>query len=1073
MNAKKAVALILSVAILLSILPAGMVAKAEADTSVPEETENVTQPSQENTEPTTEVTEPTETEKMEETIPIETVCTEISPTETISAPETIEATSPSDPSEVTWEPTEPTAEQTWVEITIPERIHGRNFTDPAPLGSPVKGIESSKAPKLKSFQTSAEDDNLVLHKTVHRNEDETFTLTLESYATGTASVVTKVPVPADVVLVLDESGSMDDCIACGHEMSVDCSSFEENCLHKVFSSELDTAKKYKTYYRDKTERIVGYCSACQKWYTGGPFTKCSGHGSLGNWIAFSSASDKHSYENKVYITQFYAVCDHNTRRIDALKGAATNFLNKMYSSALGADGLAGTADDVDNRVAIVGYDNDVPARIYTPRDETSSGYVLADSASNATGVLKNICSERNEVMNGLNKVRVRAATATNRGMEAAELILASNPVPPGAERNRVVVLFTDGSPGSNYYNNMDWANSAISHAHTIKQSLGATVYTIGLFWGADASDPINLPVYDVNANGVNNLKFFQNGNRFLHLVSSNYPNASSLNSTGMVASLKAGEGYYLSAEDEAGLYTIFGKLSNVVTPGSTTVTLDENTVVKDFITPYFDICQGMAIRAWTESYGENDSWTKDVDSVSTPVSGPLSVTVAGNMVSVSNFDFAKHYVAADKNAEDQILYRGKKLVIQIAIQPVAGFLGGDDIVTNTTDSAVYAGEAEKEPVKRFPVPEVDVPVRKIIPQTKERDIYLSQLSSLPELLNPGRYSFGDDSFTVDSIRNGYADIVYTISDPEGKRITCTIPAGSGKEELLWIIPEGMALESLLKEDTTYHISSQVISVNDRTHTAEYLSNAEVKVYIPEITFCDSAINLGQTADYRNNYVMVKWLHAGVPASVTVMGPAPVLNYSYDPAATAFTQDTSVKVNVTAKKNMEMKIPEDQNITPYAMFFRDACHFRGCVHTEKMGVDALDSGRINFVVHINTFDLRIEKTGADLELDPNSSFLFRISGPDGFSMDVVIHGNSYAVIKNLPVAAYTITELTEWSWRYEPRENSINISAEDVKNQTAIVHFSNIRQKDQWLDGESYAENRFSAGESKQEGATEK
>lgn len=1057
MMSQKWIALLLTLSLLWSFFSGSMILATDADESILE-TEEVQQEQTEATE-TTQETAPEDT--TQESIPEDTKDASDA-TEASTLPE--ETQPIEQPSQPVTEPEETVAD-TYDPVFIPERFPTVTVTNPAPLRNPVIGLQTKQT--LRS--AAQEADNLILNKTVTDHGDETFTITLESYATGTSSVVTKVPVPSDVVLVLDESGSMNDCIDCGHEMTEDCKSLDGECLHKAFLSELNTAKNYKTYYKDNTTRIIGYCFSCKKWYTGGPFTSCKGHGSLGNWVAFSSASDKASYGDKVYVTQFYAACNHDTRRIDALKGAATNFLNKMYVSSLGSDGTAGTPDDVDNRVAIVGYDNDTSARIYTPEKDTDTGYILADSAASAKGSLKPMLSEKAAVMAALGRIRVRSATATNRGMEAASLILSSNPVPAGQQRNRVVILFTDGSPGSNYENNKSWANDAIRHAHTIKQSFGATVYTIGLFWGADASNPANLPPYDVTANGVNNIKFFRNGNRFLHLVSSNYPNATSLDKTGSMAALGAGGSYYLSADDEAGLYSIFGKLSSVVTPGSTTVTLDARTVVKDFVTPYFEIRQNSSITAWTESYTGEQSWTKDMDSVSTRDSGPLSIEVSGNAVAVSNFDYAKHYVAADKTAEEETVYRGKKLVVQIAIQPVAGFLGGDDIHTNTNASAIYARAVDSEPVKQFPMPEVDVAVKQIVPQTQDKEIYVSQLSGIPEILYPGKYILDGESYETDTIRNAYVDIIYTIADPDGNTITGTIPAGAAGNEPVWNIPEDMTLEQLLLEDTVYRISCKVISVNNRKHEVNYTGTASVMVYRPEITFRDSAINLGQTAEYQNNFVDVTWLHKGTSANTAVMGPAPLLEYAYTPPAGAFQSDTGVKVSVTAKANPENRIPEDQNITPYVSFFRAACDFENCSHTENTKVSAADENRVNFVVHINTFHLRIEKSGADLTLDPNSSFLFRISGPNQFIMDVLIPGNGYAVIRNLPVGEYTIQELTDWSWRYEALEDTRTIHGSDAQAGTVAVSFVNVRKQDQWLDGESRAENRFIMNSAQPEG----
>ena len=55
------------------------------------------------------------------------------------------------------------------------------------------------------------DNGMRLSKTATKNEDGTYTITLEAYATG-SKVISEVKsdVPADIVLVLDQSGSMED-----------------------------------------------------------------------------------------------------------------------------------------------------------------------------------------------------------------------------------------------------------------------------------------------------------------------------------------------------------------------------------------------------------------------------------------------------------------------------------------------------------------------------------------------------------------------------------------------------------------------------------------------------------------------------------------------------------------------------------------------------------------------------------------------------------------------------------------------------------------------------------------------
>lgn len=106
------------------------------------------------------------------------------------------------------------------------------------------------------------------------------------------------------------------------------------------------------------------------------------------------------------------------------------------------------------------------------------------------------------------------------------------------------------------------------------------------------------------------------------------------------------------------------------------------------------------------------------------------------------------------------------------------------------------------------------------------------------------------------------------------------------------------------------------------------------------------------------------------------------------------------------------------------------------------------------------DLTITKSGW-AAIDENQSFIFTIAGPNGFSMNVVIRGNGSVTVKNLPVGEYTVTENTDWSWRYTPvnSEKKITLTA----NGENAVSFNNKREKVLWLSGDCYVENWFTTG----------
>lgn len=104
------------------------------------------------------------------------------------------------------------------------------------------------------------------------------------------------------------------------------------------------------------------------------------------------------------------------------------------------------------------------------------------------------------------------------------------------------------------------------------------------------------------------------------------------------------------------------------------------------------------------------------------------------------------------------------------------------------------------------------------------------------------------------------------------------------------------------------------------------------------------------------------------------------------------------------------------------------------------------------------DLTITKTGWDIT-DEYQSFIFTVTGPDDFTMNVGINGNSSVTIKDLPLGEYTVTENTAWSWRYAPvgeKSKSITLAA---GNENAVA-FANSRSWIYWLSGDSYNENQF-------------
>lgn len=98
------------------------------------------------------------------------------------------------------------------------------------------------------------------------------------------------------------------------------------------------------------------------------------------------------------------------------------------------------------------------------------------------------------------------------------------------------------------------------------------------------------------------------------------------------------------------------------------------------------------------------------------------------------------------------------------------------------------------------------------------------------------------------------------------------------------------------------------------------------------------------------------------------------------------------------------------------------------------------------------------------LDENQSYLFRIKGVEGtdtekVDLTVTVIGDSSVTISKLPTGKYTVTEFTDWSWRYENDSFNREIELEYNEGSNTIT-FDNIRSQTKWLDGNAVSINDF-------------
>lgn len=214
----------------------------------------------------------------------------------------------------------------------------------------------------------------------------------------------------------------------------------------------------------------------------------------------------------------------------------------------------------------------------------------------------------------------------------------------------------------------------------------------------------------------------------------------------------------------------------------------------------------------------------------------------------------------------------------------------------------------------------------------------------------------------------------------------------------------------------------------------------------------------------------------------------------DKDVTPETGNSTVSGTVTAE-GLVLKLYYNRNLYPYEFRFveegTDKVLAEPERHIARYGAQVVknakqingytssrDSGSINIKIekgdkaelNVYTFyykralaDLTITKSGAD-DIDENQSFIFKVTGIDAnntnISITVVIHGNDSVTIKDLPVGKYQVKEISDWSWRYSPKDPIKEVS---VDADGTAIPFENERTKIFWLDGNAYCDNRFGKG----------
>ena len=229
-----------------------------------------------------------------------------------------------------------------------------------------------------------------------------------------------------------------------------------------------------------------------------------------------------------------------TKRIDALKTAANSFID-----AIATQNQSIADASKQHQVAIVKFAGNKTPEVgnKTYRDGWWGGPIC-----NYSQTMKNLTpckgKDAESLKSTIDSISPAGATQADYGLQLAEGISSDR-----SDAKKIVVFFTDGSPTSSSGFEKKVANSAILSAKNLKNK-GADIYTIGIFDGAKPSDDPTE-------------KHTSKENKFMHAVSSNYPDANSYKSDELGTRAENSD-YYKSATSASELEKIFEEISGSI-----------------------------------------------------------------------------------------------------------------------------------------------------------------------------------------------------------------------------------------------------------------------------------------------------------------------------------------------------------------------------------------------------------------------------------------------------------------------------------------------------------------------------
>ncbi len=384
-------------------------------------------------------------------------------------------------------------------------------------------------------------------------------------------------------------------------------------------------------------------------------------------------------------------------------------------------------------------------------------------------------------------------TAVDKGLRLAKAVLDETTT---TDRDEVVIVFTDGEPNHSTGFIDDVANDAIDMAKNIKDS-GATIFGVCIADGANSSDTES----DIN--------------KFMHYVSSNYPNATRMNNSGSRAE---GSDFYMTTSEASDLTDIFVAISGGIAH-SPVIELGSEAKVVDTLSPFFNFKNASASGVQLMVSDRNADGTWDEPVLASEKGIALTPVFENDRLTVVGFDFDANHISEVGRGENGDFY-GRKLVIKFTVDPdydaidAASVDFADGILPTNTGLALL-NDSTDEPAAGVVTPELNthqvtyVVDGEVYEISGEDAIYNRFTGSSVEIVaKPTKEGYTFNGWTMDGVPVVPGD-EFTMPDNDVEIVgTFTIKNSPVRYEI-----DGAAL-GVQKPDTKNYDYNEIVDVED-------------------------------------------------------------------------------------------------------------------------------------------------------------------------------------------------------------------------------------------------------------------